>query len=54
LYDYLDDAGLLKRLNHVMRRIGLPQLPPSFAALFPSMYDSVRLRRNELLPTLAT
>ena len=35
LYDYLDDGKLLTRLNHVMRRVGLPQLPPRWSNCFP-------------------
>lgn len=50
LYDYLDDTRLLMRLNHVMRRVGLPQLPEELNALFPAMRDRVRDRRHELLP----
>jgi hypothetical protein len=49
LYDYLDDAKLLSRLNHVMRRVGLPQLPESLAELFPSMLERVRERSAMLL-----
>jgi len=49
LYDYLDDGKLLTRLNHVMRRVGLPQLPPELVELFPSMRQRVRERMNELL-----
>jgi len=49
LYDYLDDAKLLTRLNHVMRRVSLPQIPLSLADLFPSMLRRVRVRMNELL-----
>jgi len=49
LYDYLDDAKLLTRLNHVMRRVGLPLLPPALAALFPALRQRVRERRAELL-----
>ena len=50
LYDYLDDGKLLTRLNHVMRRVGLPQLPPSLVELIPSMRERVRERTNELTP----
>ena len=50
LCDYADDERLLIRLNHVMRRVGLPLLPPELAELFPSMRDEVRQRRGELLP----
>jgi hypothetical protein len=50
LADYADDARLLMRLNHVMRRVNLPQLPPGTAELFPTMREQVRRRRDELLP----
>ena len=50
LYDYLEDGKLLVRLNHVMRRVGLPQLPGDLKMLFPAMRDAVRNRRHELLP----
>jgi hypothetical protein len=50
LYDYLDDARLLVRLNHVMRRVGLPALPENLADLFPTMRERVRRCRNQLLP----
>jgi hypothetical protein len=49
LYDYLDDGKLLTRLNHVMRRVGLPQLPESVVHLIPSMRQRVRVRMPELL-----
>jgi hypothetical protein len=49
LYDYLDDGKLLTRLNHVMRRVGLPLLPAAIAELFPGMRERVRQRRKELL-----
>jgi hypothetical protein len=49
LYDYLDDARLLMRLNHVMRRVGLPQIGPSVLALIPAMRCRVRERMSELL-----
>ena len=48
LYDYLDDGKLLTRLNDVMRRVGLPQLPLSLVALIPSL-RRVRERMDELL-----
>ncbi|MFN0021646.1 MAG: hypothetical protein ACKVP0_25645 [Pirellulaceae bacterium] len=50
LYDYAEDGKLLVRLNHVMRRVGLPQLPPELAELFPEMRATIRSRRHELLP----
>ena len=49
LYDYLDDGKLLTRLNHVMRRVGLPQLPGDLIELFPAMRRQVASRMNELL-----
>jgi len=49
LYDYLDDSRLLIRLNHVMHRVGLPQLPTSFVELIPSLRARVRTRMPELL-----
>jgi hypothetical protein len=49
LYDYLDDGKLLTRLNHVMRRVGLPQLPLTLVELFPSMHHRVRQRMTQLL-----
>ena len=54
LYDYLEDAKLLTRLNHVMRRVGLPLLPAETADLLPAMRATVRRRAKELLaqPTL--
>ncbi len=33
LYDYLDDAKLLTRLNRVMRRVRLPELPHRCSSL---------------------
>jgi hypothetical protein len=49
LYDYLDDGKLLSRLNAVMRRVGLPQLPGEVAALFAAMRQDVHKARDELL-----
>jgi len=49
LYDYLDDAKLLARLNRVMRRVQLPALPDSFVEVLPSARHMVRQRRDELL-----
>jgi hypothetical protein len=51
LADYADDARLLVRLNHVMRRVNLPQLPGEIAELFPAMRRRVRERRVDLLPS---
>ncbi|MHB8974493.1 MAG: hypothetical protein ACYC3X_00390 [Pirellulaceae bacterium] len=49
LYDYLDNAKLLTRLNRVMGRVDLPQLPPSFLSLLPAARRQVSERRGELL-----
>src|SRR5436190_27943 len=54
LYDYLDDGKLLTRLNHVMRRVNLPQLPLSLVELIPSMRRRVRERMTELLTPFTT
>jgi hypothetical protein len=50
LGDYAHDDTLLVRLNHVMRRAGLPQLPQDIAELIPAMRRQVRQRRDDLLP----
>ena len=49
LYDYLDDGRLLIRLNHIMRRVGLPTLPDTLSQLFPALRERVRERRHDLL-----
>jgi hypothetical protein len=49
LYDYLEDAKLVWRLNHVMRRVNLPQLPESFANVLPGARRQVDARQVELL-----
>ena len=49
LFDYSDDQKLLYRLNQVMRRVGLPVLPPSFAEILPSSRQLVLARKEELL-----
>jgi hypothetical protein len=54
LYDYLDDAKLLVRLNHIMRRVNLPQIPPSLISLLPSLRSGVRDRMNDLLVSAAS
>ncbi|MBW8884259.1 MAG: hypothetical protein JF612_05665, partial [Planctomycetia bacterium] len=54
LYDYLDDAKLLVRLNHIMRRVNLPQIPPSLISLLPSFRSRVRNRMNDLLLSAAS
>jgi hypothetical protein len=49
LCDYLDDGKLLARLNHVMHRVGLLELPGDLLEVFPAARDAVRRRRTELL-----
>jgi len=49
LYDYLDDAKLLARLDRVMRRVKLPSLPESFRAYVPEARVRVAERCEELL-----
>lgn len=49
LYDYPDDAKLLRRLNHVMRRVKLTPLPSSVLEFLPQARIEVRLRQDELL-----
>lgn len=55
LSDYLEDAKLCFRLNQVMRRVKLPELPGEFLAVLPDARGLVRERRVELLtPRLET
>jgi hypothetical protein len=49
LADYLDDAGLLDRLNGVMVRVGLPTLPPALMQLFPETRRRVAAMKADLL-----
>lgn len=53
LYDYLEDAKLLRRLNHVMQRVGLPLLPAELIEFLPEARRQVRQRRDELLDPTA-
>jgi hypothetical protein len=50
LADYKNDVRLLQRLNQVMRRAKLQQLPDSFLTLIPGARQQVRSRQRELLP----
>jgi hypothetical protein len=50
LRDYLDSDRLLYRLNQVMRRIKLRQLPDELSAAFDTGREIVRRRMKELLP----
>lgn len=49
LYDYLDDVKLLSRLNRVMRRVQLPQLPDSMVSFLSHARHPIRERQQELL-----
>ena len=49
LYDYPDDAKLLTRLNRVMCRVKLPELPPSMLTFLAGARQPVRERLPELL-----
>jgi hypothetical protein len=51
LWNYLEDDKLLARLNQVMRRVRLPQLPDEFSALLPAARSLVTERKSELLAT---
>lgn len=49
LYDYADDEKLLCRLNGLMSRLGLPQLPRHVLEILPPARAAVRRRSDELL-----
>ena len=49
LYDYLEDATLLRRLNQVMRRVGLEQIPAEAASLVATMRPLVGDQADQLL-----
>jgi hypothetical protein len=49
LYDYNEDAKLLMRLNHVMKRIGLPVLPDSLFDWLPTARQRVEEARSGLM-----
>ncbi len=49
LWDYLDDGKLLVRLNQVMRRVGLPQLPAGFVSVLGEARRRVGERQVQLL-----
>jgi hypothetical protein len=50
LYDYADDSGLTYRLNQVMRRVRLPELPGRFMSILPAARALIADSRDELLP----
>lgn len=49
LEDYQDDQRLCYRLNQVMRRVGLSELPDVFQELLPAARADVKARQAELL-----
>lgn len=49
LRDYQDDHKLLTRLNHIMRRVGLPELPLAVKQLFPGQRQRVWDQKEALL-----
>ena len=49
LYDYADDERLTFRLNQVMRRVGLNELPTRFSEMLPGARELVRIHRDGLL-----
>lgn len=50
LCDYADDLKLHRRLNQVMKRVGLEPLPEKFCEFLPEARRGVVERRRELLP----
>jgi hypothetical protein len=49
LWDYLEDGRLMVRMNQVMRRVRLDDLPEEFAATLPDARKLVSERKGELL-----
>lgn len=49
LEDYVDDRRLLFRLNQVMRRVGLPELPTAFVDMLPDARELVAQHEHGLL-----
>jgi hypothetical protein len=49
LYDYLDDQLLTYRLNQIMRRVRLPELPREFLEVLPGARALVHGHRDDLL-----
>lgn len=54
LYDYTEDDKLMVRLNQVMRRVRLSELPDGFAALLPDARLLVDGRKADLLKGIST
>jgi hypothetical protein len=49
LSDYAEDGTLFVRLNQVMGRVGLNQLPETFCRILPEARRKVAIRQEELL-----
>jgi hypothetical protein len=49
LYDYVEDELLTYRLNQVMRRVRLPELPTKFLEILPATRKLVTAHRDDLL-----
>ncbi|HRF02831.1 MAG TPA: hypothetical protein PLI18_20160 [Pirellulaceae bacterium] len=49
LRDYADDQKLLFRLNQVMRRVRLPELPEGLGSWLPEARRTIRERADELI-----
>ena len=49
LYDYADDHRLTWRLNRVLQRVGLTELPEDFLDILPTVRRRVQQRTDELL-----
>jgi hypothetical protein len=52
LYDYLDDAKLLQRINGVLRRVKLSELPMEIETLLAAARQDVRQMAMALYPAL--
>lgn len=50
LFDYLDDAQLLYRMNQVMRRVSLPPMPTEIKCVFPKARRLIEREAQNLLP----
>lgn len=52
LYDYADDAATWRRINQVMTRLRLPQLPSAFREILPAVRAVVASFADALLQSL--
>ena len=52
LWDYLDDGKLLRRLNQIMRRVQLAELPENFIEILPPARRLVDRNKDALLSAL--